>query len=68
MQYRPLGTTGLSVSAIAFGTGPVSGLMTSMSNNAQQSVIAKAVELGVNWFDTAATYANGLSESGLGAA
>ena len=28
MQYRPLGSTGLDVSALAFGAGPVSGLMT----------------------------------------
>ena len=68
MQYRALGTTGLSVSAIAFGTGPVSGLMTSMPNDEQRSVVAKAVELGVNWFDTAASYGNGQSESRLGAA
>ena len=68
MQFRSLGTTGLSVSVIAFGTGPVSGLMTSMSTDTQRLVIAKAVELGVNWFDTAATYGNGQSESGLGEA
>jgi aryl-alcohol dehydrogenase-like predicted oxidoreductase len=68
MQYRPLGSTGLSVSAISFGAGPVSGLLTSASNEAQQSVIARAVELGVNWFDTAATYCHGQSEANLGAA
>src|SRR5579862_2466467 len=68
MQFRPLGSTGISVSAISFGAGPVSGLLTSASNEAQQLVIARAVELGVNWFDTAATYGHGQSEANLGAA
>lgn len=69
MQYRPLGSTGLLVSTVSFGAGPVSGLLTAGSPaDAQRAVIAKAVELGVNWFDTAATYGQGHSEIGLGAA
>ena len=68
MQFRPLGSTGLSVSAISFGAGPVSGLLTSNSVDTQRSVISRAIELGVNWFDTAATYGNGQSEANLGAA
>lgn len=68
MQYRPLGSTGISVSAVSFGAGPVSGLLTADSSaDAQRAVIAKAVELGINWFDTAATYGQGHSEIGLGA-
>lgn len=34
----------------------------------QRAVVAKAVELGINWFDTAATYGNGRSELSLGTA
>jgi aryl-alcohol dehydrogenase-like predicted oxidoreductase len=68
MQYRPLGTTGLSVSAISFGAGPVSGLLTSTSVDTQRSVVSRAIELGVNWFDTAATYGQGQSEANLGVA
>ena len=68
MQFRPLGSTGLSVSAVSFGAGPVSGLLTSTTGDAQRAVIARAVELGVNWFDTAATYGDGQSEANLGAA
>jgi aryl-alcohol dehydrogenase-like predicted oxidoreductase len=68
MQFRPLGSTGLSVSAISFGAGPVSGLLTSTLFDTQRSVISRAVALGVNWFDTAATYGHGQSEANLGAA
>ena len=67
MQFRPLGLTGISVSAVSFGAGPVSGLLTTASLELQTSVIQRAVELGVNWFDTAATYGEGRSEANLGA-
>lgn len=68
MQYRPLGTTGLMVSALSFGAGPVSGLMTADQAEMQRRVVARAIERGINWFDTAATYGNGLSEAHLGEA
>ncbi len=67
MKYVPLGSTGIAVSAVSFGAGPVSGLLTGDAVDRQRAVLAKAVELGVNWFDTAATYGNGKSELGLGA-
>ncbi|HEY2252109.1 MAG TPA: aldo/keto reductase [Planctomycetaceae bacterium] len=68
MQYRQLGSTGISVSAVSFGAGPVSGLLTSTAVDSQRAVISRAVELGVNWFDTAAAYGDGQSEANLGAA
>lgn len=68
MQYRRLGSTGINVSVVSFGAGPVSGLMTGIAVEAQHAVIAKAVEVGINWFDTAATYGNGQSEASLGVA
>lgn len=66
MKYRPLGTTGLSVSELSFGAGPVSGLMTGDSFEQQRAVVARAIELGINWFDTAAGYGAGRSEENLG--
>lgn len=66
MRYRPLGTTGLSVSELSFGAGPVSGLMTGDSFEDQRAVVARAIELGINWFDTAAGYGAGRSEENLG--
>lgn len=45
----------------------MSGLLTGAAAESQQAVVTRAVELGVNWFDTAATYGNGQSETSLGA-
>ena len=69
MEYRPVATTGLRISAIAFGCGPVPALMTKPGQEERQhETVRRAVEAGVNWFDTAATYGDGQSESSLGAA
>ncbi len=67
MNYRPLGSTALSISALAFGAGPVSRLMTAADEGAQTAVVRRALEAGINWFDTAATYGGGASERSLGA-
>ena len=66
MQYRVLGRTGIRVSVIAFGAGPVSGLMTGADTDAQNAVVAAAINSGINWFDTAPGYGQGESESNLG--
>lgn len=64
---RPLGGTGLFLPAVAFGAGPVSALMTdTLARDRQLATIRAALALGVNWFDTAATYGNGASETSLG--
>jgi aryl-alcohol dehydrogenase-like predicted oxidoreductase len=68
MQYRPLGLTGIRVSAVAFGAGPVPALMVGDAREAQAAVVRRAIEAGVNWFDTAATYGQGQSETNLGEA
>jgi aryl-alcohol dehydrogenase-like predicted oxidoreductase len=68
MEYRTLGRTGIRVSAAAFGAGPVSGWMAELSVDEQCAVIRRALDVGINWFDTAAGYGNGLSESSLGRA
>lgn len=68
MLYRRLGSTGIDVSAIAFGAGPVPELMTGDDEDRRVQTVRHAIEAGINWFDTAATYGNGASEAGLGAA
>ena len=68
MRFRQLGKTGISISTIAFGAGPVSGLLTSTDRARQRAVLSRAISLGVNWIDTAATYGNGQSEASLGEA
>ncbi len=67
MEYRVLGATGLRVSAVGFGAGPVSGWMAELTPEQQQQVVQRALEVGINWFDTAAGYGNGRSEESLGA-
>jgi len=66
MEFRSLGSTGFRVSAISFGAGPVSQLLVGQDQHAQRSTIAKAIQLGINWVDTAATYGDGQSEENLG--
>src|SRR4051794_35235710 len=69
MEYRPLGTTGLRISALSFGAGPVPALLTRPGQeDRQRQTIQQALDAGVNWFDTAATYGAGQSEAALGAA
>jgi aryl-alcohol dehydrogenase-like predicted oxidoreductase len=66
MLKRPLGSTGLTIAPISFGAGPVSQLLVGEDRKSQLATVARAVELGVTWFDTAATYGDGQSEANLG--
>lgn len=69
MDFRPLGSTGLRVSVVSFGAGPVPALMTDGARAPLQvETVRRALERGVNWFDTAASYGDGASERALGAA
>ena len=66
MEYRALGKTGLNVSALGFGCGNVGGLMVRGTPAERERAVARAVELGVNYFDTAPSYGDGQSETNLG--
>ncbi len=66
MEIRTLGRTGLNVSLLGFGCGAVGGLMVRGSPPDQERAVARAIELGINYFDTAAMYGNGESERNLG--
>jgi len=68
MDYRELGRTGLRVSALGFGCGNVGGLMIRGTPAERERAVARAVELGINYFDTAPSYGDGQSERNLGAA
>ncbi len=67
LKCRSLGSTGIQVSEISFGAGPVSALMTGHERELQRRTIHRALEAGVNWFDTAPGYGDGQSEMNLGA-
>jgi aryl-alcohol dehydrogenase-like predicted oxidoreductase len=66
MERRTLGRTGLTVSALGFGCGNVGGLMVRGTPAEQERAVARAVELGINYFDTAPLYGDGESEKNLG--
>ena len=66
MQFRQLGSTGIRVSVVSFGAGPVPNLMTATDRATQRQTLRRALDAGVNWIDTAATYGNGQSEDHVG--
>ena len=66
MDYRVLGKTGLRVSVLGFGCGNVGGLMIRGEPGDRLRAVARAIEAGVNYFDTAPLYGEGQSERNLG--
>ncbi|MEJ0067412.1 MAG: aldo/keto reductase [Pseudomonadota bacterium] len=66
MERRTLGKTGLHLSVLGYGCGAVGGLMVRGTAADQERSIARAIELGINYFDTAPLYGNGASERNLG--
>jgi aryl-alcohol dehydrogenase-like predicted oxidoreductase len=66
MEKRRLGKTGFEVSLLGFGCGAVGGLMTNGDPKDQERTVAHALDIGINYFDTAAQYGNGRSETNLG--
>jgi D-threo-aldose 1-dehydrogenase len=66
MRYRPFGTTGLQVSELVFGGGWVGGILIHQDDATRRAAIARALEAGINWIDTAPSYGDGRSEQALG--
>jgi len=56
VHYRRIAKTTLNLSEIGFGCGGNAGLMVRGNHTEQQRVVARAVELGINYFDTAPDY------------
>src|SRR5579863_1981026 len=66
MEQRRFGRTGLQLSALGFGCGAVGGLMIKGAAADQERAVWRALELGINYFDTAQMYGDGESERKLG--
>ena len=66
MEMRIYGRSGLRLSVLGFGCGAVGGLMVRGDPADQERAIARALEAGVNYFDTAVQYGDGQSERNLG--
>jgi aryl-alcohol dehydrogenase-like predicted oxidoreductase len=66
MERRILGKTGVEVAVLGFGCGAVGGLMVRGTAADQERAVARALALGINYFDTAPLYGDGESEKNLG--
>ncbi|GGO34798.1 aldo/keto reductase [Deinococcus humi] len=62
MQYRTLGKTGYDVSSISFGAWAIGGTWGEVSEQDAMSALHRALDLGINFFDTADVYGDGRSE------
>ena len=73
MRYRQLGNTGMFVSELCLGTMTFGGkgffaAMGKLDQKDASAIVARSLEAGVNFFDTADVYSEGLSEVLLGQA
>ncbi|MFN0304508.1 MAG: aldo/keto reductase [Burkholderiales bacterium] len=66
MNTRTLGRTELTVSEIGFGCGVTAGLMINATRQARREAVTRALDLGINYFDTAPVYGHSASEANLG--
>jgi aryl-alcohol dehydrogenase-like predicted oxidoreductase len=66
MQYRNIGNTAIKISEIGFGCGNNAVLMVKSSDQDQRKAVRHALDLGINFFDTAFAYGLGKSEENLG--
>ncbi len=62
MKFRKLGRTGLDVSEIGFGAWAIGGSWGPQSESDSVAALNRALDLGVNFIDTAAGYGDGRSE------
>lgn len=66
MQYRELGRTGWKVSTVSFGAWAIGGTWGNVKDDESLAALNRALDLGVNFFDTADGYGDGHSEQLLG--
>jgi D-threo-aldose 1-dehydrogenase len=66
MKHRDLGRTGLKISEVIFGGGAVGGILINADDDTRRKAVRMALDAGVNWIDTAASYGDGLSETAIG--
>src|SRR5689334_20793373 len=62
MKYRALGRTGWNVSEISFGAWAIGGAWGSVDDRESLAALNRAIDLGVNFIDTADVYGDGRSE------
>ncbi|HLH06971.1 MAG TPA: aldo/keto reductase, partial [Terriglobales bacterium] len=62
MKYRQFGRIGWSVSEVSFGAWAVGGSWGEVDDEQSIAAMKRALDLGVNFFDTADVYGDGRSE------
>jgi aryl-alcohol dehydrogenase-like predicted oxidoreductase len=65
MEYRNLGRAGVKVSTLGIGCNQFGG---KVKQDETKAIVHRALDLGINFFDTADVYSQGVSEEYLGAA
>ncbi|HEV8501468.1 MAG TPA: aldo/keto reductase [Casimicrobiaceae bacterium] len=68
LPARPLGRTGIDVSALGFGCAPLGELYARIDETVAQAALRAAFDAGITLFDVAPLYGHGLAEHRLGAA
>lgn len=68
MEYVRLGKTGVKISRIGLGSWQFSEAWGVTDYNVARSIVLKALDSGINFFDTAMAYGRGMSEEFLGKA
>jgi len=66
MNYRKFSDLGWNVSEIGLGCWAIGGSWTAISDDSAQKILTKAIDNGVNFFDTADAYGDGKSEKLIG--
>jgi len=66
MHYRQLGRTGMIISEIGFGAWGIGGGWGKRDDAEARKALRRALELGINFFDTALGYGDGFSEQLIG--
>src|SRR5215469_11431582 len=65
MELRPFGHTGIQIPAVGFGCWEIGGGYGSIEESEFIRAVNRALDLGINCFDTAEAYGFGASEKSL---
>lgn len=68
MEYRELGRTGMSMSVVSFGTSPLGDMFGPTREESGIAAVHRALDAGINFFDSSPFYGMGLAEERLGKA
>ena len=66
MEYRELGRTGLTVSVVGYGTAPLGDMFGTADEDTALQSVYRALDAGINFFDSSPFYGKGLAEERLG--